>query len=186
MNGVTFEYANSVKVCPVDVFWRYDLWGQPIVFVIALRKRSLDKGVLPTGVYSSSCDILIVALMLTSKHTSWGVGISLPGFCVYSLFVVWFPPSCPHSWDRWGTLSVTEARENLKKKNLILLNEFNFLPKTKNFLQVRILEWIAMPSSRESSQPRDQTPVSITPCIDMRVLYYWHNLGSPSEVYSVV
>ena len=25
MNGVTFEYANSVKVCPVDVFWRYDL-----------------------------------------------------------------------------------------------------------------------------------------------------------------
>ena len=104
--------------------------------------------------------------------------------CIFS--VVWFPPSCPHSWDRWGTLSVTEARENLKKKNLILLNEFNFLPKTKNFLQVRILEWIAMPSSRESSQPRDQTPVSITPCIDMRVLYYWHNLGSPSEVYSVV
>ena len=133
MNGVTFEYANSVKVCPVDVFWRYDLWGQPIVFAIALRKRSLDKGVLPTGVYSSSCDILIVALMLTSRHTSWGVGISLPGFCVCSLLVVWFLPTCPHSWDRWGTLSVTEAHENLKKKkNLILFNEFNFLPKTKN------------------------------------------------------
>lgn len=134
MNGVTFEYANSVRVCPVDVFWRYDLWGQPIVFAIALRKRSLDEGVLPTGVYSSSCDILIVALMLTSRHTSWGVGISLPGFCVYSLLVVWFLPTCPHSWDRWGTLSITEARENLKKKkkNLILFNEFNFLPKTKN------------------------------------------------------
>ena len=27
-------------------------------------------------------------------------------------------------------------------------------------LQARILEWIAMPSSRGSSQPRDQTPVS--------------------------
>ena len=27
-------------------------------------------------------------------------------------------------------------------------------------LQVRILEWVAMPSSRESSQPRDQTHVS--------------------------
>ena len=27
-------------------------------------------------------------------------------------------------------------------------------------LQVRILEWVAMPSSKESSQPRDQTQVS--------------------------
>ena len=27
-------------------------------------------------------------------------------------------------------------------------------------LQARILEWVAMPSSRESSQPRDQTQVS--------------------------
>jgi len=27
-------------------------------------------------------------------------------------------------------------------------------------LQARILEWIAMPSSRGSSQPRDQTQVS--------------------------
>ena len=29
-----------------------------------------------------------------------------------------------------------------KKKNLILLNEFNFLPKTKNFLQVRIVDLV--------------------------------------------
>ena len=27
-------------------------------------------------------------------------------------------------------------------------------------LQARILEWVAMPSSRESSQPRDRTQVS--------------------------
>lgn len=32
------------------------------------EKRSLDKGALSTGVYSSSCDILIVALVLTSRH----------------------------------------------------------------------------------------------------------------------
>ena len=155
MNGVTFEYANSVKVCPVDVFWRYDLWGQPIVFAIALRKRSLDKGVLPTGVYSSSCDILIVALMLTSRHTSWGVGISLPGFCVCSLLVVWFLPTCPHSWDRWGTLSVTEAHKNLKKKKISFYSmSSTFSQRQKIVLQVRILEWVAMPSSRGSSQQR--------------------------------
>jgi len=28
------------------------------------------------------------------------------------------------------------------------------------FLQARTLEWVAMPSSRESSQPRDQTQIS--------------------------
>ena len=32
-------------------------------------------------------------------------------------------------------------------------------------LQARILEWVAMPSSRGSSQPRDRTPVSCDCCI---------------------
>ena len=32
-------------------------------------------------------------------------------------------------------------------------------------LQTRILEWVAMPSSRESSRPRDQTQVSYVSCI---------------------
>ena len=32
-------------------------------------------------------------------------------------------------------------------------------------LQVRILEWVAMPSSKESSQPRDQTHVFYVSCI---------------------
>ena len=32
-------------------------------------------------------------------------------------------------------------------------------------LQARILEWVAMPSSRGSSQPRDQTYVSCSSCI---------------------
>ena len=32
-------------------------------------------------------------------------------------------------------------------------------------LQARILEWVAMPSSKVSSQPRDQTHVSCVSCI---------------------
>ena len=36
-------------------------------------------------------------------------------------------------------------------------------------LQARTLEWIAIPFSRRSSQPRDQTQVS---CIDRRILYH--------------
>ena len=36
--------------------------------------------------------------------------------------------------------------------------------------QARILEWVAMPFSRGSSKPRDQTLVSYVSCIGRRVL----------------
>ena len=37
-------------------------------------------------------------------------------------------------------------------------------------LQARILEWVAISSSRGSSQPRDCTQIS---CIDWQILYHW-------------
>ena len=46
-------------------------------------------------------------------------------------------------------------------------------------LQTRILKWVAMPSSRGSSQPRDQTSVSHVYCTGQRVLYHCCQLGSP-------
>ena len=39
-------------------------------------------------------------------------------------------------------------------------------------LQARILEWVAMPSSRGSSQPRDQICISYVCCICRQVLYH--------------
>ena len=39
-------------------------------------------------------------------------------------------------------------------------------------LQARILEWVAMPSSRGSSQPRDGTCVSYVSCIGTPVVLY--------------
>ena len=42
-------------------------------------------------------------------------------------------------------------------------------------LQARILEWVSKPSSRGSSRPRNQTPVS---CIDRQILHHYHHLGS--------
>ena len=39
-------------------------------------------------------------------------------------------------------------------------------------LQARILEWVAMPYSRGSSQPRDGTSVFSISCIGKRVLYH--------------
>ena len=41
-------------------------------------------------------------------------------------------------------------------------------------LQARILEWVAMLSSRGSSQSRDWTHISYNPCIGRWVLYHQH------------
>ena len=39
-------------------------------------------------------------------------------------------------------------------------------------LQARILEWVAIPFSRRSSQPRDQTNISVVSCVCRQVLYH--------------
>ena len=46
-------------------------------------------------------------------------------------------------------------------------------------LQVRILEWVVMPSSRGSSWPKDQTHISYVSCIGRWVFYHYHHPGSP-------
>ena len=45
--------------------------------------------------------------------------------------------------------------------------------------QARILKWVAMPSSRRSSWPRDQIDVSYVSCIGRQVLY---PLAPPSHI----
>ena len=40
-------------------------------------------------------------------------------------------------------------------------------------LQARILEWVAICSSRGSSQPKDWTCISCVSCIGRRILYHW-------------
>ena len=46
-------------------------------------------------------------------------------------------------------------------------------------LQARILEWDAMPASRGSSRPRDQTYSSCIFCTGRQILYHGSHLGSP-------
>ena len=52
----------------------------------------------------------------------------------------------------------------------------------RRMLQARILERVAMPSSRGSSRPKDQTRVSCVSCISRRVLYHEHLLGCPRKL----
>ena len=44
-------------------------------------------------------------------------------------------------------------------------------------LQARILERVAVPSSRRSSQPRDQTHISYISCAGRQILYHYCHLG---------
>ena len=53
-------------------------------------------------------------------------------------------------------------------------------------LQARILEWVAMPSSRGSSQPRDQTFIFYFFCIGRWVLYNWEAQPSLQRVNNIL
>ena len=44
-------------------------------------------------------------------------------------------------------------------------------------LQARILEWVAMASSRGSSRPKDPTCIHLS-CIDRWILYHYCHMGS--------
>ena len=52
-------------------------------------------------------------------------------------------------------------------------------PLSMGILQARIREWVAMLSSRGSSQPRDRTLISSVSYIGRQVLYHCSHLGSP-------
>ena len=52
-------------------------------------------------------------------------------------------------------------------------------PSVHGILQARILVWVAISSSKGSSQPRDRTHVSCVSCVGRWVLLPLHHLGSP-------
>ena len=55
------------------------------------------------------------------------------------------------------------------------------VPPVHEILPARILEWVAISSSRGSLQPRDQTQVS---CIGRQILYHWANREVPKGILS--
>ena len=57
-------------------------------------------------------------------------------------------------------------------------------PLSKGILQTKILEWIAIRSSRGSSQPRDQTHDSYISWIGWWVFHHYHHLGIPTKTYT--
>ena len=69
---------------------------------------------------------------------------------------------CSHEIKRHLLLG-RKAKTNLVKVTQSCLTLCNPMDYTVHgILQARILEWVAIPFSRESSQPRDQTQISHT------------------------
>ena len=54
-------------------------------------------------------------------------------------------------------------------------------PLSMGIFQASILEWVAMPSFKGSSQPLNQTHISCISCMGKWVLCHEHHLGSPQN-----
>ena len=54
----------------------------------------------------------------------------------------------------------------------------------RGILQARILEWVAISSSRGSSRPRDRTRASCVSCIGRQILYHRATWEAPFQVLS--
>ena len=57
----------------------------------------------------------------------------------------------------------------------ILWDSMNYSPpdfSVHGILQARLLEWVSIPTSSESSQPRDQTHISCVSCFGRQILYH--------------
>ena len=57
----------------------------------------------------------------------------------------------------------------------ILCDPMDYSPQVSSVhgtLQARIMEWVAIASFRESSQPRDQICISSVSCIGRQILYH--------------
>ena len=78
-------------------------------------------------------------------------------------------PECPIIW---GAVSQSSP---------FLCDPIDYSPpgsSVHGIFQASILEWVAMPSSRGSSRPRDRTHISRIVCIGRQILYHWCHLGS--------
>ena len=74
------------------------------------------------------------------------------------------------------------VRAQSLQSRLALCNPMDHSPPGSSvcgILQPVILEWVVMPSSRGSSNLKDQTQVSYVSYTGRRVLYHQHHLGSP-------
>ena len=114
-----------------------------------------------------------------SSGSWWWTG--KPGVCS--------PSDCQESdmteWLNWGLRTIVCLCGKSLQSCPGLCNPLDCSPpgsSVHGILQARILEWVAMPSSTGSSQPRDWTHVSHLSYISRWFLYHQHHLGRTTEL----
>ena len=71
---------------------------------------------------------------------------------------------------------------------LTLCNPMNCCPpgcSVHGIITARILEWVAMLSSKGPSWPRDRTLVSYSSCMGRWILYHWHCLLKATKLFTL-
>ena len=116
---------------------------------------------LPLPPYGPSCFPKWPSMVSWASCFSGSVGIK-------SFFHFYISVSY-HTWLKWisDTLKTPAAAKSLQLC-LTLCDTMDCIlpvPSVHGILQGRILEWVAMPSSRGSSRPRGQTCVSWNSCV---------------------
>ena len=97
-------------------------------------------------------------------ETLWTAAHQAPLFTGFSRQEYWSGLPCP-----------SPVKVKVAQLCPILCDSMDY--RVHGILQSRILEWVAVPFSRRSSQPRDQTQVSHIACI--RILYHLSHQSTP-------
>ena len=114
-------------------------------------------------------DMSTVQMALTLWRTDFKCICSVMTYSKKYLFGL-----CPPFWQLCACKSLQSC--------LTLCNPMAYSPpgsSVHGILQTRILEWVAILSSRGSSWLRDRTWISCIFCTGMRFLYHWHAPSLP-------
>jgi len=83
---------------------------------------------------------------------------------------------------RWGATKPACVRSQLLHPTLC--DPMDYKPpgsSARGVIPARILEWVAISSSRGSSWPRDPTHTSCASCVGRQILYHWATWETPSH-----
>ena len=137
-----------------------------------------------------------------SAHCKWcGLGtqrawpLTPPSFSGLEQMNPFLPTPDPSS-VRWDYNTTRQSRCNMVRMHAklpscvwlfeTLMDSSPSGSSVHGILQARILEWVAMPSSRGSSQHRGQTHISYVSWTGRQVLYHWCHLGTAYNMLNCI
>ena len=163
-----FQKSSRPNLLKIPTYWLCSWAGRIIIIQMAttaMETIQLLKGfhhVLRTTLTKHE----FIIILMREANASWGEKrVTLRSFL-------------SHAWQKENA----EKRIDYKGAGLSVVSSV-VSNSVHGILQARMLEWVAISSSRGSSQPKDQTGVSFVSRPGRRVLYHQRHLGSPDYKY---